>query len=42
MVLEPTTKCMLGIECEWNRELVDWKGNGNNKWKGLIPQHQNT
>ncbi len=31
MVLEPTTKCMLGIECEWNGGLVDWKGNGDDE-----------
>jgi hypothetical protein len=29
MLSEPTTKCMLGIECEWNGQLMDWKGNGD-------------
>jgi hypothetical protein len=42
MLSDPITKCMLGIECGWNGGLVDWKWNGDNWWKGLIPQNQST
>ncbi len=30
MLLELTTKYMLGIKCEFSGGLVDWKGNGDN------------
>jgi hypothetical protein len=42
MLSKLTTKCMLGIEWGWNGGLVDWKGNRDGSWKGLIPQSQNT
>jgi hypothetical protein len=31
----PTTKCILSTTCEWNGELVDWKGNKDDRWKSL-------
>jgi hypothetical protein len=30
MLLKLTTKYMLGIKCEFNGGLVDWKGNEDN------------
>jgi hypothetical protein len=42
MLLMPTTKCILSTKCEWNGELVDWKGNRDDWWKSLIPQNLNT
>jgi hypothetical protein len=30
MLLELTTKYMLGIKCEFSGGLADWKGNGDN------------